>query len=343
MQYKLMGHTGLRVSELSLGTMTFGEEWGWGADKATSQAIFDAYANAGGNFIDTANRYTEGTSEKFLGEFIASDRDHFVLATKYTLFDRTGDPSFSGNHRKNMVRSIEASLKRLQTDHIDLFYLHAWDFTTPVEEVLRGIDDLVRSGKVLYAGISDTPAWVVSQMNTIADMRGWTRFNAYQLEYSLIQRTVEREMMPAAKGMDMAVTAWAALAGGALTGKYLDQENGDDKRLAEGSARLNERAQKITREVVAVAQEIGCTPAQVAINWVRQKNQVVIPIIGARKLKQIEDSLKCLDFPLEAAHIQRLDEVSAIEMGFPHEFLHNDRIKNIIFGETQHQIDNHRG
>ncbi len=223
MQYKLMGHTGLRVSELSLGTMTFGEEWGWGADKATSQAIFDAYANAGGNFIDTANRYTEGTSEKFLGEFVASDRDHFVLATKYTLFDRTGDPSFSGNHRKNMVRSIEASLKRLQTDHIDLFYLHAWDFTTPVEEVLRGIDDLVRSGKVLYAGISDTPAWVVSQMNTIADMRGWTRFNAYQLEYSLIQQTVEREMMPAAKGMDMAVTAWAALAGGALTGKYLDQ------------------------------------------------------------------------------------------------------------------------
>lgn len=342
MKYNLLGHTGLRVSELSLGTMTFGPEWGWGADKETSKAIFDAYAKAGGNFIDTANRYTEGSSEKYVGEFIAEDRDHFVVATKYTLFDRQGDPNFSGNHRKNMVRSIEASLKRLNTDHIDLFYLHVWDFTTPAEEILRGIDDLVRAGKILYAGISDTPAWIVSQMNTIADLRGWTRFNAYQLEYSLLQRTPERDMLPASKALDVAVTAWAALGGGALTGKYLDQANSEDKRLAEDSARLNERAVKITREVVQIAKEIGCSPAQVAINWVRQKDQVVIPIIGARKLSQIEDSLGCLDHPLEASHIERLNEVSAIELGFPHEFVGNEYVQNIVYGGTYADIINHR-
>jgi aryl-alcohol dehydrogenase-like predicted oxidoreductase len=341
MKYRLLGHTGLRVSELSLGTMTFGEEWGWGASKEVSQQIFDAYAEAGGNFIDTANRYTEGTSEKFLGDFMASDRDHFVLATKYTLYDRQNDPNFSGNHRLNMMRSVEASLKRLNTDRIDVFYLHAWDGLSPIEEILRGLDDLVRQGKIIYAGISDTPAWIVSQANAIADLRGWTRFNALQIEYSLLQRTVERDLMPMAKSLDIAVTAWAALAGGALTGKYLSG-NSDDKRLAEDSNRLNERSQQITREVVAVAKEIGCSPAQVAINWVRQKEQVVIPIIGARKLSQIEDSLGCLQHPLAAEHIERLNEVSAIELGFPHDFLKADRVQDLITGGTRSQIDSHR-
>jgi aryl-alcohol dehydrogenase-like predicted oxidoreductase len=341
MKYKLLGKTGLRVSELSLGTMTFGEEWGWGASREESKKIFDAYAGAGGNFIDTANRYTEGTSERYLGEFIADDRDHFVVATKYSLLDRRGDPNFAGNHRKNMMRSIEGSLKRLGTDHIDLFYLHAWDFLTPLEEVLRGIDDLVRAGKILYAGISDTPAWIVSQANTIADLRGWTRFNALQIEYSLLQRTVERDLMPMAKSMDIAVTAWAALAGGALTGKYLEA-NDDPKRLSEGSSRLDERSRRITRAVVQVALEYGCSPAQVAINWVRQKNQVVIPIIGARKLSQIEDCLGCLQHPIPDAAMDRLDEVSTIELGFPHEFLRGSVVSALLFSDQKERIDNHR-
>jgi aryl-alcohol dehydrogenase-like predicted oxidoreductase len=341
MKYQLLGKTGLRVSELSLGTMTFGEEWGWGASHEESRKIFDAYALAGGNFLDTANRYTEGTSEKFLGQFIASDRDHWVLATKYSLQDRRGDPNFSGNHRKNMVRSIEASLKRLDTECIDLFYIHAWDFLSPVEEVLRGIDDLVRAGKVLYAGISDTPAWIVAQANTIADLRGWTRFNALQIEHSLLQRTVERDLLPMAKELDIAVTAWAALAGGALTGKYLET-NDEAKRLAAGSSRLNERSRAITQVVVQIAQELGCSPAHVALNWVRQKSQVVIPIIGARNAAQIEDSLGCLQYPLPAEAITRLNEVSAIELGFPHDFLNGPTVNAILFSDQKDKIHNHR-
>ena len=188
MRYKLLGRSGLRVSELALGTMTFGEEWGFGATKAESKKMFDAFAASGGNFIDTANRYTEGTSERYLGEFIASDRDHWVVATKYTLFTRRDDPNFSGNQRKNMVQALEASLKRLGTDYIDLYWVHAWDYMTPVDEVMRALDDMVRAGKVLYIGISDTPAWIVSQANTLADSRGWAPFVALQLRYSLIKR-----------------------------------------------------------------------------------------------------------------------------------------------------------
>lgn len=341
MRYKLFGKSGLRVSEICLGTMTFGADWGWGAGWETSKEIFEAFTKAGGNFIDTANRYTEGTSEKYTGEFIRQDRDHFVLATKYTLFDKTNDLNYSGNHRKNMMRSVEASLKRLNTDHIDILYLHAWDFTTPVEEVLRGMDDLVKQGKILYAAISDTPAWIVSQANTIADMRGWTRFNGLQIEYSLIQRTVERDLIPMADATDMAILAWAPLAGGALTGKYLEG-NSEDMRLKEGSARLNERSQKIAREVVAVANEIGCSPAQVAIRWTMQKGQQIFPIVGARKLSQIEDSLKVLDLRLEEVHMQRLDEVSAIEGGFPHDFLKGDGVRQVVYSGDFDKLDNHR-
>jgi len=337
MKNRLLGKSGLRVSEINLGTMTFGEEWGWGANKEESKQIFDAYTNKGGNFLDTANRYTEGTSEKYVGEFMKSDRDHFVVATKYTLFDKKGDPNFSGNHRKNMMRSVEGSLKRLNTDFIDILYLHAWDFLTPIEEVLRGIDDLVKSGKILYAGISDTPAWIVSQANTIADMRGWTRFNALQIEYSLLQRTVERDLIPMANSFDIAVTAWAPLAGGALTGKYL-KEHKDPKRLAEKSARLNETNVAITKEVVAIAEELGKSPAQVATRWTMQKNPTVIPIVGARTLAQIEDSLGAIDFELSQEQINRLNEVSKIEVGFPHDFLSQDTIKDIIFGGTQDNI-----
>jgi aryl-alcohol dehydrogenase-like predicted oxidoreductase len=220
MKYKLLGKSGLRVSELALGTMTFGEEWGWGANKEESKKVFDAFAKAGGNFIDTANRYTEGTSEKFVGDFISSDREHLVVGTKYTLFTLRDDPSFSGNHRKNMMQALNESLKRLNTDYIDLYWVHAWDFTTPEEEVLRALDDMVRAGKILYIGISDTPAWIVSRMNAIAELRGWTQFVGLQIKYSLIDRSVERELLPMAQKLDMAVTPWAVVGGGILSGKY---------------------------------------------------------------------------------------------------------------------------
>ena len=340
MKYKLLGKSGLRVSELALGTMTFGEDWGWGADKETSQRIFDAYANAGGNFIDTANRYTNGTSEKHVGEFMAADRDHFVLATKYTLFDRQHDPNFGGNHRKNMMRSIEGSLKRLNTDHIDLFWVHAWDFMTPVEEVLRGLDDLVRAGKVLYVGISDTPAWVVSQANTIAELRGWSRFVALQIRYNLIDRTAERDLLPMARAFDMAVTPWSVLSAGVLTGKY-NQSQAVEGRMTQWGD-IPERDLAIAAEVVKTAQEIGKTPSQVALNWVRQQPGNIIPIVGARKLAQIEDTLGALDFTLTAEQIARINAVSQFELGFPHDFLASDGVRDVVFGGTYAQVDNHR-
>ncbi len=339
MRYKIFGKSGLRVSELALGTMTFGTEWGWGADFNTSKNIFEAYANAGGNFIDAANRYTEGTAEKYIGEFIAADRDHFVVATKYTLFDRMGDPNFSGNHRKNMVRSVEASLKRMNTDFIDLLWVHAWDFTTPVEEVMRGLDDLVRQGKVLYIGISDTPAWIVSQANTLATLRGWTAFAGLQIQYSLIQRTAERDLLPMARAFDLAVTPWATLGGGVLTGKYLDQET--EGRLKGNEARLTETNLAIAREVVETAKALGVTPGQLAIRWTMQRNQVVIPLIGATKLHQIEDSLGAVNFTIPEELMQRLDQASAIDMGFPHDFLDSDGVRELISGGTFGLTDNH--
>lgn len=335
MKYELFGHTGLRVSQLSLGTMTFGTEWGWGADKETSKQIFDAYAEAGGNFIDTANRYTEGTSEEFVGEFIASDRDHFVLATKYTLFDKHGDPNYSGNHRKNMMRSVETSLKRLKTDTIDVLWLHAWDFTTSEEEILKGLEDLIRQGKVHYIGISDTPAWIVSRANTIAELRGWNRFAGLQIEYSLIQRTPERDLLPMAKSLGLTVTPWAPLAGGALTGKYLNKEEG---RVTEDSPRRNERSTAIATEVVSVAKELGVSPAQVAIAWTMHQDQSVVPIIGARKLHQIQDSLGATTVEIPWELMTRLDAVSKQELGFPHDFLADDRMKELISGGTSDSI-----
>lgn len=331
MKYKLLGRSGLRVSELCLGTMTFGTEWGWGADKAESQKIFDTYAEHGGNFLDTANRYTEGTSERWLGEFVNSDRHHFVVATKYTLRDRMGDPNFAGSHRKNMMRSVEESLRRLDTDFLDLFWVHAWDHLTPADEVLRGLDDLVRSGKVLYIGISDTPAWVVSQANTMAELRGWTAFAGLQIEYSLLQRSPERELLPMAKAFGMAVTPWGAIAGGALTGKYL---RGEEGRVVAHSIRRSDRANKIAAKVVKVAEKLGVPPAQVAINWVRQRDPELncIPLVGARTAAQLENSLGCLDFVLPEKYRRELDTASEIQLGFPHEFLSSDNVRELVYG-----------
>lgn len=333
MRYKLLGKSGLRVSELCLGTMTFGNDWGWGAEKDESKKIFETFVEAGGNFIDTSNNYTNGTSEKFIGEFVQNDRDHFVLATKYTLTDRKADPNFGGNHRKNMLRSVEGSLKRLGTEFIDLLYLHMWDYVTPVEEVMRALDDLVRSGKVLYIGISDTPAWVISQANILADLRGWSRFVACQGEYSLASRTPERDLIPMSRSMDMSYLAWGILEAGELTGKY-NTSSEEPKRSKDTS----ERIKNIASMLMEVAREASCTPSQAAINWVRQRSPHIIPILGARSEKHLKDNLGCLNFKLTDEQILRLNESSPIELGFPHSFLTSDHVRGLIFGETFSKI-----
>lgn len=346
MRYKLFGRSGLRVSEICLGTMTFGEEWGFGAPKEECRKIFEEFAGAGGNFIDTANMYTNGTSERFVGEFLGKERDRFVLATKYTLSMKADDPNASGNHRKNLVQSLDASLARLRTDYIDLFWLHAWDFMTPVEEVMRALDDVVRAGKVRYIGVSDTPAWIVSRANTLAELRGWTSFVGLQLEYSLIQRSVERELIPMANALDIAVTAWGAIGGGVLSGKYSGKPGKvkatDSRRKESNLWRISERNLEIAREVEEVAREIRRTPSQVALAWVRQQRGVMIPILGVRTHAQLRDNLGCLEVSLDPKQLDRLHRVSAIEMGFPYDFLAMDMAKKAVYGETFPLIDNHR-
>ncbi len=335
MKYRLFGHSGLRVSELCLGTMTFGTEWGWGSDYEVSRAVFDTYANAGGNFIDTANRYTEGSSEKWVGDFIRSDRHHFVLATKYTLHDRLGDPNFAGSHRKNMMRSVDESLQRLGTDFIDLLWVHAWDFYTPVEEVMRGLDDLIRSGKVHYVGISDTPAWVVARANTMAELKGWSRFAGLQVEYNLLQRTPERDLIPMANEMGLALTPWAPLAGGALSGKYI---KGEDGRVKPQSSRRGEKANEVAALVIKLSGEMGCTPAQLAIRWAMQKDFTSIPIVGARSAAQLADTLQATNIVIPDAVMHALDDATAIELGFPHDFLRGDDVKRVVYAGTFDQI-----
>ena len=337
MQYKLLGRSGLKVSELSLGTMGFGTEAGWGADKETSFKIMDGFANAGGNFLDTANVYKLGTSEKIVGEYINNnDRDYFVLATKYALKDNTTNPNASGNSRKNMMRSVEESLKRLKTDFIDVLYLHIWDSTTPIDEVLRGLDDLIRQGKVNYAAISDTPAWVVAKGNTMAELMGWSQFIALQVEYSLIQRTPERELLPMAKHFGMTVTPWAPLGGGVLSGKYL---TGGQGRIKAESNRRDENSERITKEVVAIAGEMGISPAHVALKWTMQQGFSCIPIVGATKVEQLQDNLKTIDINLSADHLKRLDQVSAIKLGFPGDFFKEEGVKTNLFGGFYDQIE----
>ena len=342
MRYRLLGRSGLRVSELALGTMTFGEDWGWGASKEESRKIFEAFVEAGGNFVDTANRYTDGTSERYVGEFVAQERDRFVVATKYTLSTRGGDPNAGGNHRKNLVRALDASLKRLNTEYVDLYWVHAWDFLTPVEEVMRALDDVVRAGKVLYVGISDAPAWVVARANTLAELKGWTPFVGVQAQYGLIERTPERDLLPMARALGIGVLAWSPLGGGVLTGKYrrdLQNNASETKRLSEGSAGLSERNLSIAAEVQRIAGEVGRSPSQVALNWIRQRNGTVIPVVGARKVSQVRDNLACLDFELTEDQIRRLDEASRIELGFPHDFLSTDTIRDLIYGDTYSSLD----
>lgn len=348
--YRLLGRSGLRVSPLALGTMTFGQDWGWGSDAAETGRILDAYLERGGNFIDTANFYTFGSAETLLGQLLPTRRERVVLATKYTLSMDPANPNAGGNHRRAMLRSVEDSLKRLGTDYLDLLYLHAWDGTTQVEEVMRAFDDLVRAGKVMYAGISDTPAWQVARMQTLADLRGWSPLVALQIEYSLLQRSVESELIPMAGALGLGVVAWSPLASGVLTGKYTHADlcapaearpTGTRREVAIANGALNARALGIADVVREVAAETGHSAAQVAIAWLLLRpGNGAIPIIGARTLAQLEDNLNALGITLTADQCTRLETAGAVEAPFPHDFLRSSLVQRNIFGSARVQSRN---
>lgn len=330
--YRLLGRSGLRVSPLCLGTMTFGVPQGWGSSDAEAEQMFRRYVELGGNFLDTANFYgAMGGSERVVGKLVANQRHRFVIATKYTMTMDAADVNASGNHRKNMQRAVEDSLERMKTDYIDLLYLHMWDQTTPVEEVLRSFDDLVRSGKVVYVGISDTPAWQVSRMQAIAELRGWSPLVALQIPYSLIERTVERELMPMARELGLGVLPWSPLGGGVLSGKYstqdLDKSNlkggiaDSRKNINVMTGRLTERSLNVARETKAIAEEMGRTSAQVALAWTLLNPVVTSTILGVRTPTQLADNLGALEVTFTPEQIARLQAASCIEPVFPYDMM----------------------
>lgn len=338
MQFRYLGQSGLKVSELCLGTMTFGESTGFGADRQECRRIYDAYMAADGNFIDTANIYTGGSSEEFLGEFIRADRSRLVLATKYSMSTLPSDPNAGGNARKNLHESLHASLRRLGTDYVDLLWVHAWDGITPLDELLRALDDVVRAGKALYIGFSNVPAWVISRANTMAELRGWTRFVALQLHYNLTERNVERELVPCAQALGLAITAWSPLAGGLLSAKYsADREARKHQpgRLTEtgwGNLFLNERNLGIAETVRSIAARLGRPAAQVAIAWLSQQPGNVIPILGARREAQLRELLEASSLKLDPASITELEAASRIDRGYPAAFLENERTRALVHG-----------
>jgi len=330
MIYKLLGKTGIKVSELCLGTMTFGTDWNFGSDKDESKKIFDAFINAGGNFFDSANIYTKGTSEKYLGEFIKSERENIVVASKYSLTE-SGKINLSGNSRKNMNQSIEGSLKRLGTDYIDLYYIHAWDFLVAPEEMMRNLEYLLASGKILSIGISDAPAYIAAKCNTISELRGWNQFAAYQVEYCLTERTADREIIPLCEHDDMTFCGFGPLAAGLLTGKYLT-DNDEPKRMTKGvSPRLSDVNLALSSKLNDLAKEFGYTPSQLAIRWAMQQYKKSSPIFGARSLKHIEENLKVLDFSLNDSQMSLLDEISQIGPNNPNNFLKLPRVEEILY------------
>lgn len=330
-EYSTLGRSGLRVSPLCLGTMTFGTEWGWGAEEDVSRSLFDRYIEQGGNFIDTADGYTGGRSEEMVGKFIAERglRDRVVLATKFTFNAEEGNPNAGGNGRKNIYRALHGSLRRLQTDFIDLYWLHAWDTVTPVEEVVSTLNDLVREGKILHYGFSDTPAWYVARAQTLAEKEGKERLIALQLEYSLVERNIEREHIPAAQELGLGVCPWSPLASGFLTGKYKREgTNGSgDGRLEKLKDTENPGFKKFTAQnwdildvLLSVSKELHRSPAQVALNWVATQPGITSTILGASKLTQLEDNLRAIEFSIPAELRRQLDEVSAPASLHPYTF-----------------------
>jgi len=330
MNYELLGKTGLRVSPLALGTMTFGTDWGWGASEDTARALFNTYLDGGGNFIDTADVYTNGTSEQFIGKFMheRNARDHVVLATKYSFNAAPGDPNAGGNGRKNLLRALEGSLRRLQTDYIDLYWVHAWDTVTPVEEVMHTLNAAVESGKIRYIGLSDCPAWYVARAQTIAELRGWERLAGLQLEYNLVERSIEHEFVPLALELGLGICVWSPLASGLLTGKYT-RDNLRDGRLKAVQGSGNPSFARITAkprnwEIVSalndIAKETGRPAAQIALNWIATRPGVSAILLGATKLEQLKANLQVLDFALPAELSARLEEVSRPELVTPYMF-----------------------
>ena len=327
--YVTLGRSGLRVSPLSLGTMTFGTEWGWGAEEDASRAIFNRYIESGGNFIDTADGYTGGTSERMVGQFINDRglRDRVVLATKFSFNADPANPNAGGNGRKNIHRALEGSLRRLQTDYLDIYWLHAWDAITPVEEVVSTLNDLVRAGKILHYGFSDTPAWYLTRAQTVAEKEGKEPLIALQLEYSLVERNIEREHLPAAQQFGLAVCPWSPLAGGFLTGRY--QRDGSTGR-GEGRLeitkdnpvieRFTERNWRILDALLDAAKRLEKPPAQVALNWVATQPGITSTIIGATKLEQLDSNLAALGFTIPSELRRRLDQASALEPAYPYTF-----------------------
>jgi len=322
--------------------MTFGEDWGWGSSKGEARKVYEAYREAGGNFLDTANIYTNGSSERYVGEFIKDHRESIVLATKYSNAMPGKDPNAAGNQRKNVVQAVEASLKRLQTPYIDLYWVHIWDGLTPVEEVMRALDDLVRQGKVLYVGISDAPAWWVAQANTLAQLRGWSPFVGLQVEYSLIERTPERELMPMAQALNIGFTAWSPLAGGVLTGKYHGHGSSEQARLSSDMLKdfrpEQQRADPIVAAVKQVSDQVGRSMAQVALAWLRYRAVPVIPILGARKLTQLQDNLASFDLALTPEQINSLHAASRIDLGFPQELYGKEFPRALRYGGMRDQL-----
>lgn len=336
MRYRVFGTSGLRVSRLVLGTMTFGEDWGWGAPPDECRRLLTAYAEAGGNVVDTASRYTDGASERIVGELLGAERDHFVVSTKYTVSIDPSDPNAAGNHRLSLVRSVEQSLERLRTDRIDLLWVHIWDPLTPIDETVRALDDLVRAGKVLYVGVSDTPAWVVARAQALAEWRGWTPLVGIQVPYSLVNREIERELLPMADAHGLSVFAWSPLAGGVLSGKFTRSTGGDaPSRVAAGD--VGERDLAIARAVDSVADDLGASSSQVALAWTMSRSPAIHPIVGARHLAQLTDNLGAVDVELPPEALARLDEASAISLGFPLDFIESTR--GFVYGDVGERVD----
>ena len=340
--YYTLGRSGLRVSRLALGAMTFGTEWGWGADEDTARQLFNTYIDAGGNFIDTADLYTNGTSEFWIGKFVAERglRDRVVITTKFSYNAEPGNPNAGGNGRKNILRAVEGSLKRLATDYIDLYILHTWDQITPAQEVMRTFDELIQAGKVRHVGLSDTPAWYAARAQTLAEWRGYEPLSTLQLEYSLVERNIEREFIPLGLELGMGVMVWSPLASGLLSGKYKPSQGAftgegrlDTLKDSQNPAfqKFTDRNWKIIAELENVAKQLERSMAQVAVNWTANQPGIASVIVGATKLSQLEDNLKALDFEMPAELSDRLEAVSRPERQFPYSFFEPE-IQGMLHG-----------
>ena len=337
--YRTLGRSGLRVSPFSLGAMTFGTERGWGSTEQDARGVFDRYVERGGNFFDTADIYTNGTSEKMLGKFVSASggRDRAVIASKFTMSADHDNPNAGGNGRKNIYRALEGSLKRLETDYIDMYWLHAWDMVTPGEEVLATLNDLVSEGKIRYFGLSDTPAWYAARMGTLAQAHCRHGPIALQLSYSLLERNIEREHVPASAEMGWGICAWSPLQGGLLSGKYRKEERSPDWRLELQKdnpilTRSGPRLPRIIDETVRLADETGVTPAQLALRWASERPGITSLIMGARTLAQLDENLDALHISVPDSVIKQLDEISVIELVQPYTFF-TPPISTVINGK----------